>query len=89
MRPFGALQHKISDPAGHLKFQNPSTMAENLTVLDLAEIENLLYKSRSLNMKQKELHQYLSQEKSLFSNTGRDLRVPENYSRVTTKTFFP
>ena len=37
-----------------------NTMAENLTVLDLPEIENLLYKSRSLNMKQKELHQYLS-----------------------------
>ena len=33
---------------------------ENLTPLDFAEIENLLYKSRSLNMKQKELHQYLS-----------------------------
>ena len=52
------------------------------------EIEIFLYKSRSLNMKQKKLHQYLSQEKSLFSNTGRDLRGPENYSQVTIKTFF-
>ena len=43
-----------------LSFQCHSTMAENLTTLDLAEIENLLYKSRSLNMKQKKLHQYLS-----------------------------
>ena len=58
--PSDLLYLLISDPAGHLKFQNPSTKAENLTVLDLAEIENLLYKSRSLNMKQKELHQYLS-----------------------------
>ena len=60
-----------------MKFQNPSTMAENLTVLDLAEIENLLYKSRSLNMKQKELHQYLSQEKSLFSNPAGILTIAE------------
>ena len=42
--------------------------AEKLTPTDLAEIENLLYKSRSLNMKQEELHQYLLKEKSLFSN---------------------
>ena len=37
-----------------------SSKAKNLTTLDLAEIEKLLYKSRSLNMKQKELHQNLS-----------------------------
>jgi len=43
-----------------LSFQCPSNMAENLTTLDLAEIENLFYKSRSLNMKQKKSHQYLS-----------------------------
>ena len=43
-----------------LSFDFTVIWAENLTPLDLAEIENLLYKSRSLNMKQKELHQYLS-----------------------------
>ena len=43
-----------------LSFHCHSNMAENLTTLDLAEIENLLYKSRSLNMKQKKLYQYLS-----------------------------
>ena len=42
-----------------LSFDLTVLWAENLTVLDLAGIENLLYKSRSLNMKQKELHQYL------------------------------
>ena len=50
-----------------LSFDLTVLWAENLTPLDLAEIENLLYKSRSLNMKQKELHQYLSKEKSFYS----------------------
>ena len=47
-------------PAAILSFDFPVLWAENLTPLDLAEIENLLYKSSSLNMKQKELHQYIS-----------------------------
>ena len=60
-----------------LSFQCHSNMAENLTTLDLAEIENLLYKSRSLNMKQVELHQYLSKEKCLFSNPAGILAIAE------------
>ena len=51
--------------------------AEKLTPTDLAEIENLLYKSRSLNMKQVELHQYLSKEKCLFSNPAGILAIAE------------
>ena len=42
-----------------LSFDLTVLLDKNLTPLDLAEIENLLYKSRSLNIKQKELHQYL------------------------------
>ena len=43
-----------------LSFDLIALWAENLSPLDLAEIKNLLYKSRSLNMKQKELYEYFS-----------------------------
>ena len=59
---------KTRYPPAILSFNFTVIKAENLTPLDLAKIENLLYKSRSLNMKQEELHQYLLKEKSLFSN---------------------
>ena len=51
---------KTRYPPAILSFNFTVIKAENLTPLDLARIENLLYKSRSLNMKQEELHQYLS-----------------------------
>ena len=49
------------------KFSKFTNKVKNLTTSNFLEIEILLYKSRSLNMKQKELHQYLSKEKSFYS----------------------
>ena len=49
-------------------YQNYSSKAEKLTTPNFVEIEIFLYKSRSLNMNLKELHQYHPQKKFLFSN---------------------
>ena len=45
---------------GSQKFSKSTNKVKNLTTSNFFEIEIFLYKSRSLNMKQKELHQYLS-----------------------------
>ena len=42
-----------------LKFRFHSTKAENLTTLEFLEIEIFLYKSSTLIINLKELHQYL------------------------------
>ena len=49
-------------------YQNYSSKAKKLTTPNFVQIEIFLYKSRSLNMNLKELHQYHPQKKILFSN---------------------
>ena len=74
---------KTRYPPAILSFNFTVIKAENLTPLDLVEIENLLYKSRSLNMKQKELHQYFSKEKSFYSKTTVIFSDPQIVTSVT------
>ena len=66
-----------------LKLRFHSSKVEKLTIPDFLEIEIFLYKSSPLNMNLKEFHQYLSLEKSLFSNGGQDLAKSENVGWVT------